>query len=321
VNNYNVYNENCIAGMSKHISDNSADLIFTDPPYGIEGDKLDAHYHRDESNVVPGYIDVPLHEYAKFSMDWIKECERILRPGGSIYIVSGYTNLHHILNALHSTKLEEINHIIAKYSFGVNANKKWVSSHYHVLFWAKPDKAKQKRTFNPWCKFTDHKDSYHDRLTVQDMPRDYKPGQVKNKNQLSEDFIEKFILYSSNRGDTVVDPFCGGFTTARTALRYGRKFIGFEMNKNAFDAFEPTLPTVEVLPDIIPISPSDEELAKREKMRDGWKKTRAEKKEYAGLTPEEIKTKKLEKSAMEKSADVAKLFDKIAVPPIVPNIV
>jgi DNA methylase. len=28
-----------------------------------------------------------------------------------------------------------------------------------------------------------------------------------------------------------MDPFCGGFTTARTALRYSRQFVGFEMNK------------------------------------------------------------------------------------------
>lgn len=273
-----VYNQDCITGIKQHVKDNSVDLIFTDPPYGIEGDKLDAHYHRDESNVVPGYIDVPLETYDQFSKDWISECARVLRPGGSIYIVSGYTNLHHILNALHSTELIEINHLIAKYSFGVSTKKKFVSSHYHVLFWQKPDKGKLKRTFNTNVYYTDQKDSYHDRLTVQDMPRDYKPGQLKNKNQLSEDFIEKFILYSSNRGDVVMDPFCGGFTTARTALRFGRDFIGFELNKNAFDAFVPSLENVQPQSDPVPISPDPAELAKRQKQRDGWKKDRQKKK-------------------------------------------
>lgn len=275
---YKVYNQNCIEGLRQHVENNSVDLIFTDPPYGIDGDGLDVHYHRDESNVVSGYIDVPLSQYAKFSLDWIKECERVLRPGGSMYIVSGYTNLHHILNALHSTSLEEVNHIIAQYSFGVSTKNKFVSSHYHVLFWQKPDKAKQKRTFNSNWKYTDQKDSYHDRLTVQPMPRDYKPGQIKNKNQLSETFIEKFIMYSSNRGDLVLDCFGGGLTTARTALRYGRNFVGFEMNKNAYDAFLPTLDEVEQLPDPTPIEPDDKELAKREKMRQGWRNDRAKRK-------------------------------------------
>lgn len=278
---YKVYNKNCIEGMKKHVADNSIDLIFTDPPYGIDGDGLDVHYHREESTVVKGYIDVPLSEYSQFSKDWISECERVLRPGGSIYIVSGYTNLHHILNALHATKLTEINHIIAKYPFGVSTKNKWVSSHYHVLFWQKPDKGQQKRTFNSNWKFTDQKDSYNDRLSVQDMPRGYKPGEIKNKNQLSEDFIEKFIKYSSNRGDTVLDCFGGGLTTGRTALRWGRKFIGFELNVNAYDAFVPTLDSVEELEDAPPLEPGDVELAKRIKMREGWKKKRKERKEAA----------------------------------------
>ena len=275
---HRVYNQSCIEGMREHVADNSIDLVFTDPPYGIDGDELDVHYNRDESKVVLGYVDVPLSQYAQFSLDWIRECERVLRPGGSMYIVSGYTNLHHILNALHSTSLVEINHVIAQYSFGVSTKNKFVSSHYHVLFWAKPDRGQKKRTFNSNWKYTDQKDSYHDRLTVQNMPRDYKPGQVRNKNQLSEDFIEKFIKYSSNRGDTVLDCFGGGLTTGRTALRWGRNFVGFELNKNAYDAFVPTLDLVEPMPDAVPVSPDDQELAKREKMREGWRRDRAKKK-------------------------------------------
>lgn len=280
---YTVYNQDCIEGL-KQLEDGSVDLIFTDPPYGIKGDELDAHYHRDESNVVPGYVDVPLETYSEFSRGWISECARVLRPGGSIYIVSGYTNLHHVLNALHATDLKEVNHIIARYSFGVNATRKWISSHYHILFWEKPARGKLKRTFNPGVYYADNKDSYNDRLTVQnltvqDMPRDYKPGKLKNKNQISEDFIEKFILYSSNRGDTVLDPFCGGFTTARTALRYGRNFVGFELNKNAYDAFLPTLDQVEPNEDPVPVEPSSEELAKRNKAREGWKNDRKKRKQ------------------------------------------
>lgn len=275
---YQVYNQSCIEGMREHVLDNSVDLIFTDPPYGIDGDNLDVVYHRDESKVVPGYIDVPLSQYAKFSQDWISECARVLRPGGSIYIVSGYTNLHHVLNALHATNLQEVNHIIAKYTFGVNATKKWVSSHYHVLFWEKPARGKQTRTFNHMYKWQDNKDSYNDRLTVQDMPRDYKPGEVKNKNQLSEEFIDKFIMYSSNTGDTVLDCFGGGLTTARAALGRGRKFIGFELNKNAYDAFVPTLDLVEPLPPPTLVTVDPAELAKRQKMRDGWRNDRKKRK-------------------------------------------
>jgi site-specific DNA-methyltransferase (adenine-specific) len=86
------FNEDCIEGSIKHIKDNFVDLIITDPPYGIEGHTLHKHYNRKEEYVLDGYIEIPKHEYAKFSENWIKQAERILRPGGSIYIVSGYTN-------------------------------------------------------------------------------------------------------------------------------------------------------------------------------------------------------------------------------------
>lgn len=275
---YKVFNQDCISGMRNHVESESVDLVFTDPPYGIKGDELDIHYHRDESNVVPGYVDVPLAKYEQFSREWINEIERVLRPGGSVYIVSGYTNLHHILNGLHQTKLTEVNHLIARYSFGVSTKKKFVSSHYHILFWQKPSKGKSQRTFNTNIFYSDQKDSYHDRLSVQELPRDYKPGKIKNKNQLSEKFISKFLLYSSNRGDTVLDPFCGGFTTAKTSLRFGRKFIGFELNKNAFDIFVPELDKVKSSSDPVPVTPPPEELVKRQRLRDGWKNDRLRKK-------------------------------------------
>lgn len=271
---YLSFNEDSISGLPSKIPENSVDVIFTDPPYGIKGENLDNLYHRDESNVVPGYIDVPLSDYESFSNKWIAECSRVLRPGGSIYIVSGYTNLVHILNALHNTDLIEINHLIAKYSFGVSTTKKFVSSHYHVLFWMKKESSTQKRTFNAYWKFSDQTDSYQDRLSVQDLPRDYKPGQIKNKNQLSESFITKFIMYSSNRGDTVLDPFAGSFSTGRSSLRYGRKFIGFELNSYAFEAFVPTLDAVEEVPDPTPIDPDPVELAKRQRRRDSWRRER-----------------------------------------------
>lgn len=261
--------------MREHVPNESIDLVFTDPPYGIDGAHLDDHYLRDETFVVPGYVDVPLDDYAAFSVDWIREVERCLRPGGSAYIVSGYTGLRHILNALAGTSLTEINHLIAQYTFAVATTKKWVSAHYHILYWSKPGKP---RTFNTNCRFAETKDSYHDRLSVQQLEREYKPRQQKNKNQLPESFVTKYILYSSNRGDMVMDPFCGGFTTGRVALRYGRNFIGFEINTHAYDAFSTTLNDVDVLPDPEPIQATTEEITKREKLRAQWRKKRQERK-------------------------------------------
>ncbi len=233
------FNTDCITGAPKHIPDNTIDLIITDPPYGINGDSLHKHYNRDEKFVIDGYVEVPGQNYNQFSLAWIKQAERVLKPGGSIYIVSGYTNLIHILNALHRTSLKEINHIIWKYNFGVYTRNKYVSSHYHILYYVKPGK---KPTFNTFCRYSDserdaagHSLNYQDREDVWIINREYKPGQTKNKNELPIKLLSKMILYSSNEGDLVCDFFLGSFSTAKVAIGLNRAACGFELNKNAFE--------------------------------------------------------------------------------------
>lgn len=233
------YNIDCIEGAKRYLKDNSVDLIICDPPYGIDGHELHKHYNRDESKVIEGYVEVPKENYAEFSKQWIKEAERVLKPGGSIYIVSGYTNLIHILNALQDTKLKELNHIIWKYNFGVYAKNKFISSHYHILLYVKPGK---KHTYNTYAFYADfEKDesgkslNYADREDVWIINREYKPGEIKNKNELPKQLLTKMILYSSNYNDLVCDFFLGSFSTAKVAIALGRNACGFEINKNAFD--------------------------------------------------------------------------------------
>jgi site-specific DNA-methyltransferase (adenine-specific) len=240
IHNSTFYNGDCISGAAEHITDNSVDLIITDPPYGINGDMLHRHYNRNEDFVVDGYVEIPRGDYADFSTRWILEAERVLRPGGSIYIVSGYTNLIDLLNALKTTNLKEINHIIWKYNFGVFTRRKYVSSHYHILFYEKPG---GKRTFNLESRYglnekTDEGRSLNnfDREDVWIINREYKPGRMKNKNELPTKLLIKMIQYSSNEEEVVADFFCGGFSTAAVALGLNRRFIGFEISRQIFEA-------------------------------------------------------------------------------------
>jgi site-specific DNA-methyltransferase (adenine-specific) len=240
LHNRTFYNGDCISGAAEHIPDNSVDLIITDPPYGINGDRLHRHYNRNEDFVVEGYVEIPQKEYAEFSEKWIREAERVLRPGGSIYIVSGYTNLIDVLNALRKTTLMEVNHIIWKYNFGVFTRRKYVSSHYHILFYEKPGGI---RTFNLESRYgLDEKSGDNrslnntDREDVWIINREYKPGQLKNKNELPAQLLIKMIQYSSNEGDLVCDFFLGGFSTAKVALGLNRRALGFEISKPMFDA-------------------------------------------------------------------------------------
>ena len=233
------YNQDCITGAEEHIADNSVDLIITDPPYGIEGDKMDRHYNRKEEYVVEGYVEVPADEYEDFSRRWITQAERILKPGGSMYIVSGYTNLYSILKGLKQTGLEEINHIIWKYNFGVYTTRKYVSSHYHILYYVKPG---SDYTFNTYSRYgsleKDEKGgslNYQDREDVWIINKEFKKGQKKHINQLPTALLSKMIRYSSHEGDLVCDLFLGSFSTVRVAVGLNRRATGFELSRNAYN--------------------------------------------------------------------------------------
>ncbi|MDD1728494.1 MAG: site-specific DNA-methyltransferase [Methanospirillum sp.] len=267
-----LYNESCITGARTHLEGNSIDLIITDPPYGIRGDTLHKHYNRDEQHVVEGYVEIPEVEYGQFSIEWIREAERILRPGGLIYIVSGYSNLYHILHALRQTSLTEINHIIWKYNFGVWTSRKFISSHYHILFYEKPG---GRRTFHLESRFgTGEKDgaagslNYQDREDVWVINREYKPGQVKNKNELPVQLLTKMIMYSSNEGDLVCDLFLGGGSTARAAIGLNRKAVGFEISSAIYSVRAPEI--MNLKPGFLLIEQRIPECSAPKRQRERW---------------------------------------------------
>jgi site-specific DNA-methyltransferase (adenine-specific) len=168
----------------------------------------------------------------------------VLRPGGAIYVVSGYTHLYDVLAALRATSLVEVNHIIWKYNFGVHTTTKYVSSHYHVLYYAKPG---GKRTFNLQARFATSEPgstgspNYRDREDVWIVNREYKPGRTKNKNELPHALLQKILAYSSNEGDLVCDFFMGGCSTAAVAIGMNRRFVGFEISPTIFAAAVPPL--------------------------------------------------------------------------------
>ncbi len=238
-------NADCVRGAAAHLADGSVDLIVTDPPYGIQGDRLDRHYNRDERFVDDGYVEIDARKYASFSRAWIAQAERVLRPGGQLYIVSGYTNLYDVLGALRKTGLREINHLIWKYNFGVYTSSKFVSSHYHILYYAKPG---GRRRFNLQARFAldqtgeDGRSlNYRDREDVWIINREYKPGQRKNKNELPKALLKKILAYSSKEGDLVCDFFLGGGSTAAVAIGMNRRFVGFEVSKRTFHSRVPDL--------------------------------------------------------------------------------
>ena len=50
-----------------------------------------------------------------------------------------------------------------------------------------------------------------------------------------EKLLERIILIGSQEGDTVLDPFMGSGTTGVVAKRFGRNFVGIEIDESYFE--------------------------------------------------------------------------------------
>ena len=244
--------KDCINGM-KTLSKECFDLIIADPPFGIDFSGKESLYNRKSDFVVDGYSEIK-QDYSKFTEDWISELPRLMKPTASAYIFSGFNNLIDVLQAIKNSKLTLINHIIWKYQFGVFTRRKFVISHYHVLFVVK----------NPKKYFFNKIEHYP--LDVWNLPKKYLPNQKKNSTKLPETVVTRAIDFSSKVGDLVFDPFMGNGTTAVCCKMNYRKFFGFEINPNMKEIIDFNLNTVKLGSNYQPYYtylPTIEELAEK----------------------------------------------------------
>ncbi len=230
-----IYYEDCISNISKRVPENSIDLIIADPPFGIKFDGKGAQYNRKSEFVVSGYTEITQANYLEFSRSWLKAIYPVLKETGSAYIISGWTNLKDMLIAIDEAGFITQNHIIWKYQFGVFTKRKYVTSHYHILFLVKN---KKKYYFNK----VDH---YPE--DVWEIKREYLPGKKKNSTKLPDQLVEKLIQYSSKPGDVVLDPFMGNGTTAVASIKLQRNYLGFEINPHAQEIIDSNIANAKTL--------------------------------------------------------------------------
>jgi site-specific DNA-methyltransferase (adenine-specific) len=233
-----IYNMDCIEGM-KNIPSNSIDLVITDPPFAIDFKAKRNNYNRTESRVMEGYNEIEKEKYKEFTVQWMKEVFRVLKESGSMYVFSGWNNLKDILNSLDDIGFITVNHIIWKYQFGVVTKRKFVTSHYHCLYVCKND---EKRKFYPYSRYKKEDTGtfgnslhYKDKEDVWIIKREYWSGDQKTPTKLPAEIIEKILMYSSEEGDIILDPFLGSGQVAVVSKMLNRKYIGFEIVKDYYE--------------------------------------------------------------------------------------
>jgi len=220
----------------KAIETASIDLIFADPPYNIGKDFDGIHDKVDES------------EYLDWCWKWISECERILKPNGTFYLMNSTQNMPH-LDIYCRDRFEILSRIVWAYdSSGMQAKKFYGSLYEPILHMVKNLKS---YTFNADDIRIEAKTGAKRGLIDyrKNPPQPYNttkvPGNVwdfarvrfkmdeyeNHPSQKPEALLERVILASSNPGDLVLDPFGGSFSTGAVAKRLGRRSLSIECNE------------------------------------------------------------------------------------------
>ena len=70
----------------------NADLIITDPPFGIEFSGKNGNYHRNVNNVVDGYVEWKVSEYGERIQQLLECVKKNLKENGQALIFSGWNN-------------------------------------------------------------------------------------------------------------------------------------------------------------------------------------------------------------------------------------
>ena len=226
------------------LSDESVDLVFADPPYNIRK----AEWDNFESQ----------EEYIEWSVKWIMQASRILKPTGSLY-VCGFSEILADLKHPASKYFKNCRWLIWHYKNKANLGNEWGRSHESIIHFRKSSAVKLniddvripygahtlKYPSHPQAKTS----AYGRGSSTQPKnwiphPKGAKPKDVldvpttcngmgektQHPTQKPEELVRKFILASSNEGDLVVDPFSGSGTTSVVAEQLNRRWMACDLD-------------------------------------------------------------------------------------------
>jgi len=233
INMETLYEGDCLEIMQT-LQSESVDMIFADPPFNV-GKKYGGKSDTDNRS-----------DYYEWCAAWIAEGFRLLKPTGTFYLM---TIPRHVFRI--GCQMEKHGVFINKVEWrNVSAfhNKRgfWSSTQPIVVF-GKTDKYKfntyaQRRKIQ-WLRWGGYSTrpqgqllDYWDDIafvyagSVAHPEAILKPGthMKVHPTQMPVNLAVRCILFSTEKGDTVLDPFSGSGTTGIACIKLGRRFIGIE---------------------------------------------------------------------------------------------
>ena len=178
-----------------------------------------------------------------FHFAWIKECKRVLKPGGTIWISGTYHSIYKWGFALEINGFHFLNDIAwFKPNAPPNLSCRFFTASHETLLWARKDK-NSKHTFNyeimknnSWPEDQLKKKGMQMRSVWSiDTPKPAEKKFGKHPTQKPFNLLKRIVLASTNKDDLILDPFTGSSTTGLAAYIAGRNFIGIDNEKQYLD--------------------------------------------------------------------------------------
>ncbi len=252
----------CIENL-RTLPDASIDLIFADPPYNMQ---LRGALHRPDQSKVSAVNDEwdkfsSFDVYDTFCRAWLTECQRVLRPNGTIWVIGSYHNIYRLGALLQDLGFWILNDVVwVKNNPMPNFKGTRFNNAHETLIWASKSE-KSKFTFH----YKTMK-AYNDDLQMRSdwqIPicsgneRIKINGEKAHSTQKPEALLYRILLATSNVGDTVLDPFFGSGTTGAVAKRLGRNYIGLEREPFYIEVAQQRIDAVQTLENELLFYPSE----------------------------------------------------------------
>lgn len=219
------------------IKDQQIDTIFADPPFN-----LGKEYRKSTND------NLSEVEYLNWCNEWITECVRTLKVGGSIFIYN-LPKWNIVLgNYLNGLGMQFRHWIAVEINATFPIKGRLYPSHYSLLYYTKgsPKTYHNIRTPIQLCRHCGgeikdyggyRKDMNLKGVNLKDVWTDIPPvrhwkykSKGRNANALSTKLLERVIELSTDPGDLVLDPFGGSGTTYAVCEYKNRNWLGVEID-------------------------------------------------------------------------------------------
>lgn len=233
--------------LLQQIPDKSIDMVLADPPYNLsKGSQINFNnqglkgFGGEWTKVMQNWDNMPFSDYLNFSLNWISQIKRILKPTGSAWVFGTYHNIGIVNLVFQVLGIEIINEVVwyKRNAFPNLAGRRLTASHETLLWGHVGDKKRE--YFFDYQKSKEYKDSSDlmkmagkQMRTVWDIPNNKEAREIKygkHPTQKPLSVCRRIISIASKPGDIVLSPFAGAGSECVAAKELKRNFIGFELD-------------------------------------------------------------------------------------------